>query len=619
MRTLRYLLYLLLLASCMLNACGGSGGGGGSTTSSSGAPYISGELDSLSRSNDSAATVYVLDNSTGNPIKNATVIINNVSLGYNGSTGAYEGSLLVAPGAIVILTVSANGNTYTVTGNQFSSYPIITTPASGSTWPICCTNTVNWSSPGQTSHAFYGIAVEDAATGNVVWPLSGYLWELSGNTFSYNIPNNTLAAGNDVVLVDMAQSLSISNAAYGSQFIISGYSYIPINVADISATLVSISIGPSPNGQFSAGNPVITKGASQQFAATGIYCDGSTKDLTTSVTWNSSDTSVATISNTTGSNGMATSIAGGTITISAALNNIVGSMTLTVSSWSQQTSGTSQDLLSVAWSGTQFVAVGYQTILTSSDGIIWTQPVQTQISFDRVCWLDNQFFAVGPGNILASSDGVQWTLRMTGNNSNGYYPYDVAWSGSNFVAAGLEGYTFTSPDGITWTPQLFNIYSPNMYSVAWSGTKFVMVGSGGIVGSVGIETSIFTSPDGFTWTLQDSNTNFWITGYRVIWTGSQFIAVGADFQYDKGIFLMSPDGVAWTVNRVGNTGTILYDIALSGTNYVAVGGPGVIYSSTDGVTWTLMPTGISKYLNGVAVSPTRSVAVGQGGIILTNP
>jgi hypothetical protein len=46
----------------------------------------------------------------------------------------------------------------------------------------------------------------------------------------------------------------------------------------------------------------------QQYAATGFYTDGSMLDLTTSVTWHSSDTDVATISNVPGSQGLATAV-----------------------------------------------------------------------------------------------------------------------------------------------------------------------------------------------------------------------------------------------------------------------------------------------------------------------
>ncbi|MBW4056180.1 MAG: ATP-dependent DNA ligase, partial [Proteobacteria bacterium] len=87
-------------------------------------------------------------------------------------------------------------------------------------------------------------------------------------------------------------------------------------------TLLSIAVTPA--------NPVITVGMSQQFSATGTFSDNTTSDLTTSVTWNSSATTVATISNAAGSNGRANSISAGTTTIMATSGGISGAVTLTV-------------------------------------------------------------------------------------------------------------------------------------------------------------------------------------------------------------------------------------------------------------------------------------------------
>lgn len=90
------------------------------------------------------------------------------------------------------------------------------------------------------------------------------------------------------------------------------------------ATLASILVTPS--------NPGGAPATLQQFSARGTYSDNTTADLTASVTWSSSDAAVASISNTAGSNGLATSIAPGQTTITAASGSITGSTTLTVTS-----------------------------------------------------------------------------------------------------------------------------------------------------------------------------------------------------------------------------------------------------------------------------------------------
>jgi len=45
----------------------------------------------------------------------------------------------------------------------------------------------------------------------------------------------------------------------------------------------------------SAANTSIAIGQNQQFFATGLYADGSTQDLTSSVSWNSSQPAIANI------------------------------------------------------------------------------------------------------------------------------------------------------------------------------------------------------------------------------------------------------------------------------------------------------------------------------------
>jgi Bacterial Ig-like domain (group 2) len=85
-------------------------------------------------------------------------------------------------------------------------------------------------------------------------------------------------------------------------------------------------------------NPAVISlatGSTQQFTAIGTYSDDSTYDITSTATWSTSDATVATISNTTGSQGLATAVtstAGMTNTISATdpTTGIMGATTLTV-------------------------------------------------------------------------------------------------------------------------------------------------------------------------------------------------------------------------------------------------------------------------------------------------
>ena len=77
-------------------------------------------------------------------------------------------------------------------------------------------------------------------------------------------------------------------------------------------------------------NVTLPAGLSRQVTATGNYSDGSMQDLTTQVTWASSAPAVATISNSSGSQGVATAVSLGVTTITATLGGVVGSDPLRV-------------------------------------------------------------------------------------------------------------------------------------------------------------------------------------------------------------------------------------------------------------------------------------------------
>jgi trimeric autotransporter adhesin len=84
------------------------------------------------------------------------------------------------------------------------------------------------------------------------------------------------------------------------------------------AVLQSITV-TAPSSSFALGFNL-------QLTATGIYSDGSTQDLTSSVSWSSSDAAIAVVSNT----GLVAGLVVGDITASASSQGITGSLAITV-------------------------------------------------------------------------------------------------------------------------------------------------------------------------------------------------------------------------------------------------------------------------------------------------
>jgi uncharacterized protein YjdB len=127
---------------------------------------------------------------------------------------------------------------------------------------------------------------------------------------------------------------TISNAA-GSEGLASavqiGSSTIRATLGAVSgSTLLTVTAAALESIQVTPVTPAVSAGTTRQFTATGTFSDTTTQDLTTQVTWASSDITVATISNAPGSEGRATTLIAGTTTISAAVGPISGSTVLTV-------------------------------------------------------------------------------------------------------------------------------------------------------------------------------------------------------------------------------------------------------------------------------------------------
>ena len=137
-------------------------------------------------------------------------------------------------------------------------------------------------------------------------------------------------------------------------------------------TLQSIAVSPS--------NPSINKSQTQQFAATGTYSDSSTKDITTSVTWASSNTAVATIGANTG---LATGLAGGTSQITATLGSIVSPI----------------DILTVTTTGNSYTTNLSLTENPISEGGKWINGKVTGLDWANVRTTPGLAFGTEPDNV----------------------------------------------------------------------------------------------------------------------------------------------------------------------------------------------------------------------------
>jgi hypothetical protein len=310
------------------------------------------------------------------------------------------------------------------------------------------------------------------------------------------------------------------------------------------------------------------------------------------------------VTNAPGAAGQATGAGPGTATVTADVDGIRGSTLVGVRDFTVRGSGTGELLGAVTWTGSLAVAVGTSgTILSSHDGAAWTpHPTGSASQLTGVAASPDRVAAVmyGSAGVLTSPDLASWT-EVSAGASAGSGLWSIAWTGGQFVAAGISGALATSPDGLAWTERVSG--TPyTLGGVTGGGPRLVAVGGiGGLVGQV------VTSMDGATWAVQDLPAS---AGYprAVAWDGSRYLATG-----DFGV-MASPDGLAWS-SPAGPAGMMA--VAASPGEVMAVGPQGAV-ATGHGQRWITWKAG-DALLQGVTWTGDRWVIVGSGGTILTSP
>lgn len=126
--------------------------------------------------------------------------------------------------------------------------------------------------------------------------------------------------------------------------------------ATTTSTLNSIKVTPAVRS--------IAVGTTQSFTAIGSYSDGSTRDLSTTATWNSSDTSIASLN----TDGVATAVSTGVLTITATSAGVSNTSELTVTSAILDSLVLSPDSTTIALGTTQkFIVTGIFDDETAQD------------------------------------------------------------------------------------------------------------------------------------------------------------------------------------------------------------------------------------------------------------
>jgi hypothetical protein len=273
-------------------------------------------------------------------------------------------------------------------------------------------------------------------------------------------------------------------------------------------------------------------------------------------------------------------------------------------------------------------STGSVLFLTSPDGSTWTvQPAINNIEIVGIAFGSSLFVAVGrtPGKthtsgvVLTSGDGVHWTQQ----NSFDVEFNSVVYGAGTFVLIGYND-NYTSTDGVNWTP-ISKQYAGALYEY------FQLLYTGSVFADFN-ETQFASSPNGAVWQTADMGVIDWskylnifpevgVTG--AVYGDNRYVAVGAYYSNTPGpgsypIVITSPDGVKWTMTKL-DVSCQLEKIAFGNGIFVATGLDGDILTSSSGLAWTVRDTGTKFAYGPVSFCNNEFVAMGDGGAIATSP
>lgn len=308
------------------------------------------------------------------------------------------------------------------------------------------------------------------------------------NVVVWSSSNPNVATVSNSSPAGVASAQSVGPTTIGAA---SGTVQASVTLTVTPAVLQSIQVTPA--------QPSVALGFTEQFTATGTYSDSSHQDLTSAVTWASDTPGVATISNATGSNGLAATVAPGTANITATAGSVVSSpVPLTVTpavlvslvvtpATPTIAAGTSQ----------QFTATGYYTDNTSQDltnTVTWTSSAPTIAGMSNVSpYGVAQSLQPGNTTITAAFGSVQASAILTVSAAV-LRSVQVSPNSASVVLGLTQSFTATGTYTDGTTQNLTN-------AVTWASDKPSVVSISNVPGTNGLASSLTTGTANITATF----------------------------------------------------------------------------------------------------------------------
>ncbi|EGM78318.1 Ig-like domain-containing protein [Rheinheimera sp. A13L] len=386
--------------------------------------------------------------------------------------------------------------------------------------------------------------------------------------------NSGLATGQAAGTVQITATLGL----------VSGSASLTVN----SATLTSLVITPALSS--------VVAGQNRQFTATGVYSDGSSEDLTSLVTWSSSDNAIALPNaNMQSNSGLVAGLSSGTVQIRATQAAVSAEATLIVTAATLSSISVTPVISSVAMGlNRQFVATGIYSdgsTLTISQSVVWasanTQTATMNANGNSASGLATGQ-AAGVVQISATLGSISGAATLTVTNASlssisvtPVNPSVVDGLTRQFNATGTysDGSTADLTAVANWTSGTIAVASMNASLAANSGlatglsagTSLIRASFAGLDGSTTLTvtaaalTAIEVTPENASAVVNETErftaTGVYTDGSRinisstVVWTSSNVgVAVmNANGQLNSGLATAMAAGISTITATLGTT------------------------------------------------------------------
>jgi len=548
----------ILSLGILLAACSGvknSQSGGGGQPGSASLTALAVTPPSATVATSGTVSLHAMGTFSNNTTKDLTASVTWSSTDANVASVSASGVVTgVATGVVTIGARSGNftgSATLTVNSGAGANLTAIAISPAGPTVPVNTTQQL-------TATGSYSDGSTRDLTALVTWSSS-------------TIANATVDVGG--LVKGIAAGTSTITATLGS---VMGTTSVTVT----APTITSISITPD--------DMTLAIGIGEQYTASAIYSDGSIQDLVSGVTWSSSTLSVATIDN----NGLATTLAEGTTTITATVGTFTDSSTITVVPAHLQSITLSPASLSVA-PGTQqqFTATGNfddgsTQVLTSA---LWSSSAVGVLTIDQ----NGLAVAVGPGTSTVSvvSGTVSATASVTVTNAT-LVSLAIAPLNSSMPAGAVKQFSATGTFSDTSTQDMTQ-------SVLWSSLAPAVA----TIDNTGLVTSLTTGSTTIaaTWGAITQSTTLTVSNVKLV-----SIAINPNNPHlSKGTSLKF---TATGTYSDGSTATLTNVSWRSSKNNLAnMRGSGILHAKKAGtLTITASASGISG---------TTTVTIGSGTLV----